>query len=673
MGFSSSKKCLAIIPSIEGWHLLDRLLPTIDLPKEQIFIIDQGSRDGTEQKCREWGYGCIQMHTRATFVAAVNRGIKEALDRNAEYILILNNDIEFKTSVATQLLARAEEETNLGVLAPRQITLVDNEVLHDVQRTKWDLTKLDFSHDYETNHQNSLLVKYQFKPSLHLQEAQDYDIEQARPELLEADFCEFTCVLIKSTVFREVGLLSEKYEFYHEDADFCYRCQLAGYRCVYDQTALIRHFVGSTFDKQKLYNKTKLIKRNKNYFAADFLRFHVRFPFIPRGIASSWSTTNEFLWKYLTKFGLITSSPAAPTLSSIAHPDLVHTDYLLSVWETSKLPSSWTAEAKKFKHTFVPSQWNKEVFENSGFKNVTVLPFGVETDLFHPWGEKLAFPWAKSILCVFQNQFRKGLDVTFAMWNLIRSSHPGVFLVMYGKGIELGQLRIESQFAFRLGNFIVSINWEKQIALLQPAFVEFVTHADMAALYRSCDLFLLNSRSEGFGYPILEAMACGKVCVVPNYGAAKEFIKDGNCLHFEGTPLKADYRDKGFTDVGEWWEPNLPDLSAKIEQAIRLNQNELSTMGKLARQSVLSRYTWRHSMIAFRRELEKLQMTPSHTPATKSHRSNRYQKQMASLMHSLGRNFIKTGVVIEQYGLKTVAKKVALKVLSQCGKKLSKK
>jgi GT2 family glycosyltransferase len=666
---SLKKKCLAIIPSIEGWHLLSRLLPTIDLPKEQIFVVDQGSRDGTEQKCRELGYGCIQMHSRATFVAAVNRGIKEALDRGAEYILILNNDIEFVTSVASQLLSRMEEESNIGALAPRQITVVDNQPLHDVKRGKWNLTELSFSHDYDVNPHNSLLNKIGPSSATHFK-FESEEIETSS-ELLEADFCEFTCVLIKGDVFRKVGLLTDKYEFYHEDAEFCYRCQMAGYRCVYDQTGLIKHYVGSTFDQQKLYDKFKLIQRNKKYFADDFLGFHVRFPFIPPTIASSWSTTNEFLWTYLRKYGLLASSSNAPTLSSIAHPEDVNTDYLLSVWETSQIPASWATRCKAFKHIFVPSSWNKDSFEQSGYKNTSVLPFGIEPDIFNPWGTKLTFPWAKSILCVFQNQYRKGLDVTLAMWNQLRAEHPNVFLVMYGKGIKHSQLGFDKQYATRMGNFIVSIDWERQIALLQPAFLEHVSHAEMAILYRSCDLFLLNSRSEGFGYPVIEAMACGKVCVIPNYGATKEFIKGENCLHFEGSLIKADYKDKGFTDIGEWWEPSIADLSLKVQQALAFDAESRAAMGKAARQSVLTRYTWRHSMMALRRELQKLQITSSHA-LSKGFSSQRLQKQMASLMHSTGKNFIKASVVMEQYGFMGVALKTKAKILKKLRDKFSK-
>ncbi len=639
------KKCMAIIPSIEGWHLLARLLPTIDLPKDQIAIIDQGSNDGTEQKCLENGFQCIQMHSRATFTEAVNLGIKEALKRGAEYVLIINNDVEFQTSVATQLLKRAEFENNLGLVSPRQIVIAQaDKDIRDIKRGSWNLTQLDFGFEFDAAHGN--------------------------PELLEADFCEFTCVLVKRAVFEAIGLLDERYQFYHEDTDFCFRAQLAGFRCAYDQTSLIKHYASSTFNKQKTYDKTRLIKRNKGYFAKDHLKYRLRFPFVsanmlllPSTIACSWSTTNEFLGSYLNKYGFMSSSSSAPTLSPIMHPEMYDSDYLLTVWETSQLPHSWINKSKKFKHVFVPSHWNKEVFEKSGFTNTSILPFGVETDIYNPWGPKLSFPWAKSLLCVFQNQYRKALDVTLQMWNQIRSKHPGVFLVLYGKGIECSKIAMNHDSRLRMGNFIVRIDATQQMALLQPAFREYVSNADMATLYRSCEFYLLNSRSEGFGFPVLEAMACGLVCVIPNYGATKEFIREENSIFFEGIPVKADYRDKGFEDVGDWWEPDLKDLCLKVDHSLHLDPPTIASISHRARQTVLSNYTWRHSMITLRKHLEKIQQ-PSNDKVYigREKLAMRYRKRAASLMNSAGRNFLKAGSIIELRGLKGIASAMISKI-----------
>ena len=495
-------------------------------------------------------------------------------------------------------------------------------------------------------------------------------VSAEHPELLEADLCEFTCVLISREVFNTVGLLDEKYQFYHEDADFCFRCHIAGFRCAYDQTAVIKHVYGSTFDQQKTFSKEKLIKRNKGYFASDHLKWHVCFPPIPSSImAVSWSTTNEFLLSYLNGYGLISSSFDVPTLSHIAHPsDAPSFDYLLTVWETTQLPSSWVDPSKTFKQIFVPSCWNRQVFENSGLTNVSVLPFGVETDLFNPWGPRLPFHWKKSILYVCQNQHRKALDVTRRMWSQIRARHPDAFLILYGHGIEAADINQADCFSWQMGNFIATMDPKQQTVVLRPSFKNHVSHADMATLYRSCDIYLLNSRSEGFGYPVLEAMACGCVCVIPNYGATKEFIQNENCFFFEGIPTPANYSDKGFENVGEWWEPNLADLCLKVERALDLEPSAADAMGNRARQTVLSTFTWRHSMATLRKELQRLQAPSVHK--TQKNPSKRVSLWMTATGHnctkagaSLGDKFLRDGRVLGRSGFKGLAGKIIRKLI----------
>ncbi|MFQ5817074.1 MAG: glycosyltransferase family 4 protein [Terriglobia bacterium] len=44
--------------------------------------------------------------------------------------------------------------------------------------------------------------------------------------------------------------------------------------------------------------------------------------------------------------------------------------------------------------------------------------------------------------------------------------------------------------------------------------------------YQRCDIFLFPSRLEGFGYPVAEAMACGKPVVTTNYAALPELLDD---------------------------------------------------------------------------------------------------------------------------------------------------
>lgn len=61
----------------------------------------------------------------------------------------------------------------------------------------------------------------------------------------------------------------------------------------------------------------------------------------------------------------------------------------------------------------------------------------------------------------------------------------------------------------------------KSIFFLGP-----VNKNDLAEIYKQCDVFVLPSRSEGFGIVILEAMASGLPVVVTKFGVAKDFIRE---------------------------------------------------------------------------------------------------------------------------------------------------
>jgi glycosyltransferase involved in cell wall biosynthesis len=54
----------------------------------------------------------------------------------------------------------------------------------------------------------------------------------------------------------------------------------------------------------------------------------------------------------------------------------------------------------------------------------------------------------------------------------------------------------------------------------------FVAHADLPPLLRGADVFVFPSRFEGFGMPIVEAMACGVPCVVSSHASMDEACGD---------------------------------------------------------------------------------------------------------------------------------------------------
>jgi len=64
----------------------------------------------------------------------------------------------------------------------------------------------------------------------------------------------------------------------------------------------------------------------------------------------------------------------------------------------------------------------------------------------------------------------------------------------------------------------------------QVVLTGFVPKSDLIALYNLADLFVLPSFYEGFGFPPLEAMACGCPVIVSNQGSLPEVVGDAALL-----------------------------------------------------------------------------------------------------------------------------------------------
>jgi glycosyltransferase involved in cell wall biosynthesis len=67
-------------------------------------------------------------------------------------------------------------------------------------------------------------------------------------------------------------------------------------------------------------------------------------------------------------------------------------------------------------------------------------------------------------------------------------------------------------------------------------FTGFVTDEELRELYNACDCFVFPSFYEGFGMPILEAMACGRAVACSNTSAMPEVADGAGILFDPGNP-----------------------------------------------------------------------------------------------------------------------------------------
>ncbi|HLK20196.1 MAG TPA: glycosyltransferase family 1 protein [Bryobacteraceae bacterium] len=192
----------------------------------------------------------------------------------------------------------------------------------------------------------------------------------------------------------------------------------------------------------------------------------------------------------------------------------------------------WTVERTihSAARVLTPSEFSKRrILESYGLdeSKVVVMPNGVSSS-FHPISREIAQRWAQSalglsvpfVLTVGDLQPRKNhVNLIRAFEQLVRA-YPQLphHLVIVGKPTWHAEAIRDVAKKSGVANRI--------------QFTGFVSDADLVKLYGACDLFVYPSFYEGFGLPILEAMACGRAVACSNTSAMPE-VADSAALLFD--------------------------------------------------------------------------------------------------------------------------------------------
>lgn len=566
MDFSDGRLLMAI-PSINGGRLLAHMLPTLRVPGSCVIVLDQGSDDDTTAICAEYGVEVVQLGRPHTYTEACNIAAGIARERCVDYICISNNDIAFKTDVLRQMLFEMDQDPRLGIVAPAQIIVdetLDSQPLS--YRVCWNLESIEFFHD---------------------------TVGSADPvQRLEADFCELTCALVRLSAIDEIGFLDDQYGFYHEDADFGFRLQSAGYSCAYLPTAQIEHFSSSTFNREKSQRKAQFIAKNRLYFAGKHLGYRVRFdrPANPDSTENRFATT---LSAYIASYGMLDHS--GPELV-IGQPSAHGSDYLLTLFGGATLPEHWIKHSERYACVMSSSRWTEELLKNAGFNRVFHLPVGVETDVFHPWGPVLPLGAGKRYLMLANDDHAPGITVALAAWRRFRAERRDAKLILLGKRLvdRIGRAPDQS---YRSGAVEVSHFEEEGIEVHE--ILTSITDSIFATFYRAADYSLFITTDAAPTTPILESLACGTPCIFGAYGPATELMHD-HALVF-GQAVLASSLPSGFS-------PDADALLQRLEESYALDEIAYAKLRRSGLNFVCSRFTMRHTAMTLHRILSQLQV-----------------------------------------------------------------
>ena len=128
---------------------------------------------------------------------------------------------------------------------------------------------------------------------------------------------------------------------------------------------------------------------------------------------------------------------------------------------------------------------------------------------------------------------------------------------------------------------------------------QFLSKADLHALYQSCDCFVSLHRAEGFGRNIAESMLLNRPVVVTDYSGNQDFCTSETAylVPFKIIPLKGE--DYIFSRGQFWAEPDV-NAAAEILKTVMKDASRRKKITAAAQVLISTRYSLSASATALR-------------------------------------------------------------------------
>lgn len=173
----------------------------------------------TSEKHKNWFL--VFLRDNYGFSGGNNVGIELAIERGAEYVLLLNNDTEVAPDFLDKLIEAGERDKNIGMLAPKIYYYSDKNILWFVGG------KLTYAPPF----------------GLHIGLDEEDKGQYDKANFLPSDFLTGCAILAKREMIKKIGLMPEDYFLYFEDVDWSVAAKKAGYKIGVVPPARIWHKV----------------------------------------------------------------------------------------------------------------------------------------------------------------------------------------------------------------------------------------------------------------------------------------------------------------------------------------------------------------------------------------------------------------------------------------------
>jgi len=245
----------AVVVNWNGLEVLEPCLRTLlasSYPNLRVLVVDNASTDGSVELASE-KFPSVLVAAQSSnrgYAAGVNAGLKLALDEGADYVLLLNNDIEIDEGAVAALVEAAVAHPTSAFVGPMIYYADRPDVI-------WSAGGSVSFWSGNIRH-------------LGLRERDEGQYGGVR----EVDYVTACAVLAAAGAVRAVGPMDEAYYMYNEDTDWCVRAGRAGYTVLVAPGAKIWHKVsmssGGGLTPFKIYHRLRSTRRFFSLYARPY-------------------------------------------------------------------------------------------------------------------------------------------------------------------------------------------------------------------------------------------------------------------------------------------------------------------------------------------------------------------------------------------------------------------
>jgi glycosyltransferase involved in cell wall biosynthesis len=270
------------------------------------------------------------------------------------------------------------------------------------------------------------------------------------------------------------------------------------------------------------------------------------------------------------------AEPGAPTVyCSWPRPELTRfyanpNLFLYTMWESAQLPKGWAAEMNRARGMMVPSKFVARVFREGGVQvPIEVVPEGVDPQVYYPVERERRA--GLTTLTVGPVDDRKHVMEGIAAWKAVFADDPEARLI------------IKTSYGYH--------NYTPDDPRIE--YVDKVERTrGILHWYRRADV-LLALGNEGFGLPLIEAMATGLPVIALRSEGQLDVCRDAPGLMLPVDPASwEEYYSRAFGRCGLRGVPAVDDVARQLRWVAE-HRREAREMGKAASEWVFkNRNVW---------------------------------------------------------------------------------